>query len=439
MMRRDALSAVPAAWVGLLCVVGGATALRAGEAASVPELWSRMRRADVDSAEFRAAERALAAAIASMPMARRTAAATEMMDRQAGPVVNAQALRSFGKDPLPLTDIQRILWEPRRSYKQRLLLRTYYSFCRRGAGTSILSEATRRQLVAVLAERLENLAGAKVAYGEQRLLTHVVSDVLSRYGRSARSLPEAKALVGALEKYVEKADSADGFGAAIPVWLDMTQSRGSGSDTFGRAVQALGHWDPLVRWSATSRLGEKHVPVDDKAGQVVVSLLEDPRDEVRAAAARVFAVARDYRPDVVVAKMVELLTRDRGVVVQSAAAEALIARRDQAQGQVDALLAALSDPKRAPGPRRASSILLVLSKLVPAATLEQKERMLVQAVKALRASPAGALAVMEALGPEAGRAVPSIREYRATADRFRRVYIDRHVLPAILPEQPAEE
>ncbi len=440
MMRRNSLSGISAAALaGLICVLAGGARLWADEAAAAPDLWAQMRRADVDSAEFKAARRKLAAAIAAMPVTKRTAAATAMMDRRAEPVINAEALRSFGKDPLPITDVQRILWDSQRSYGQRVLLKTYYSFCRSEAGTSVLSEATRRQLVAVLAERLNDLAGAKVTYGEQRLLTHLVSYSLSRYGRVAKTVPQAGGLIRALEKYVEKAGPHDGFAAAIPVWLDLTQSRDAEIDTFGKAVQALGHWDPLVRWNATSRLGEHDVPVDDKAAQVVVSLLGDPRDEVRAAAARVFAVARDYRPDIVVPRMVELLTRDRGVIVQAAAAEAIIARRNQAQDQVDALLAAMNDPKRAPGPTRASHVLLVLARLVPAATLKQKELMLVQAARKLASSPAGALAVMEALGPQAARAVPSIREYRATADRFRRIHINRHVLPAILPNQPAEE
>ncbi|MGB2821591.1 MAG: hypothetical protein WBF17_11455 [Phycisphaerae bacterium] len=436
MMRRSSLSGTTATLAGLVCAMAGTPGVRADDAAEAAGLWWQIRRADVDSADFKDAQSKLTALTGAMPAAKRAAVAAAMMDPQAEPVVNAEALRRFGKDPLPITDIQRILWDAERSYQQRVLLKTYYSFCRAEARTSILSETTRRQLVAVLAERLENLVGAKMSYGEQRLLTHLCSHVLSRYGRAAKSVPQAKGLIAALEKYVEKADPADGFGAAIPVWLDLTHSSGAEIDTFGKAVHALGHWDPLVRWNATSRLGEEDVPVDDKAAQVVVSLFTDPRDEVRAGAARVFAVAKDYRPDVIVPKMVGLLTHDRGVIVQAAAAEALIARRSQAQGQIDELLAAMDDPARTLGANRTSSILLVLAKLVEAATLEQKKDILMQAARNLTGSPAGALAVMEALGPQAVRAVPSIREYLAKADRFRRIHINRHVLPAILPDEP---
>lgn len=283
MMRRSSLSGTTATLAGLVCAMAGTPGVRADDAAEAAGLWWQIRRADVDSADFKDAQSKLTALTGAMPAAKRTAVAAAMMDPQAEPVVNAEALRRFGKDPLPITDIQRILWDAERSYQQRVLLKTYYSFCRAEARTSILSETTRRQLVAVLAERLENLVGAKMSYGEQRLLTHLCSHVLSRYGRAAKSVPQAKGLIAALEKYVEKADPADGFGAAIPVWLDLTHSSGAEIDTFGKAVHALGHWDPLVRWNATSRLGEEDVPVDDKAAQVVVSLFTDPRDEVRAA------------------------------------------------------------------------------------------------------------------------------------------------------------
>jgi len=439
MMRQNVLSWTgAAAWLGWVLVASAGGAATGDAKEGVGDLWGQMRRADVASAEFKAAQWKLTARIGTMPMTRRTAAATAMMDRLAGPEVNAEALRCFGTDPLPITDIQRILWDARRGFSQRILLKTYYSFCRAKAPASILTETARRQLVDVLAERLDNLAGTKVSYGEQRLLTHLASAVLSRYAHTSQTVPQAKGLIAALAKYADKAGKADGFGAAIPAWLDLAQSGKTPLDTFGQAVQALGHWDPLVRWRAASQLGERDVPADDKAARVVLSLLDDRRDEVRSAAAQVFAVARDYRADVVVPKMVELLVRGRGVIVQAAAAEALIARSSQAQGQVDALVAAMNDPARVLGSSRTSQVLLVLSKLVGKASLEQKEQVLVQAARHMVRSPDGALAVMQALGPQAARAVPGIREYRATTDRFRRIHIDRHVLPAILPAGSAE-
>jgi hypothetical protein len=136
----------------------------------------------------------------------------------------------------------------------------------------------------------------------------------------------------------------------------------------------------------------------------------------------------------VIPRMVSLLRSDRGVVVQRAAADVLIARAGQATGQIEPLMKVFEDPRVIPGRKRTSRILLALSRLARYAAPMQKERLLRLAVRHLDRAPEGALAVMEALGPDAKKVVPSIREYRATADRFHRVYIDRQVLPAILPE-----
>jgi hypothetical protein len=433
-MRRNLITA--AAWV-LVCGAGAWSADGPGadDPATVGRLWRQMASADLESAEFKAAQWKLTAILGTMPAARRASAATAMMDPDAESGVNAAALELFGADPLPITDVQRILWDAQRSAEQRELLKTYYSFCRAEAKQSILTESARLQLVDMLAERLGDLAGAKAHYGEQRMLGHLCSAVLSRYARSAEQVTQAKGFLKAMEKYVEKAYKSDAFAAGIPAWLDLIQAPETSLDTFSGAIQCLGHWDPLVRLKAAERLAEK-VPGDDKAAQVVLALLNDGRDEVRAAAARVFAVAKDYQPDVVVPKMMAALTEDRGVIVQTAAAETLVARAEQAQGQVDPLLSVLTSPSRWLGRKRTSSVLLVLARLVKGATPRQKAEILKVAALRLTDAPDGALAVFQALGPEAAKAVPSIREYRSTADRFQRVYIDRHVLPAILPDEP---
>lgn len=419
---------------GVLCGLAVVPPAPADEVETAQKLWRQMRLAEPHSAEFMASEWKLTAMLGTLAQDKRIEVAAGMMDRTADLVVNATALRMFGKDPLPLADIQRILADPARAYPQRVLLKTYYCFCRSEENSSVLTENARRLLAGVLAERVEKLAAAEVPYGEQRLLTHLTTCVLDRYARQGDDVPQAKALLEALAKYADGATGEDGFGAAIPVWLDLARSRQMNVDTFGKAVQALGHWSPLSRLEAAARLGEDHVPTDAKAAQVVLGMLADPRDEARAAAARVFAIAKNYRPDRIVPEMVQLLTRDRGVVVQAAAAEVLVARRDQAAGQVDTLLAAANDPMRRLGAGRTSNILLVLSKLADTATPAQKQGILTLAVRDLTRSPAGALAALQALGPQALKAVPSIREYRATADYLRRTYIDRHVLPAILPE-----
>ena len=425
-------------WIGVLvlwCVgVVEAADEAPAEAGVAAALWKQMRTVDVDSPGFKAAQQNLESLLESLPTAKRTAVATAMMDARAGAAVSAAAVELFGPDPLPLTDVQAILWDGDRSRNQRELLKTYYALCRAEAKSSALTEATRRQLVGMLAQRLENLAAAKAGYGEQRLLTHLTSSVLSRYARRSNDVAEMRRLMKAMAKYAEKADRSDGFGAAIPVWLDLASSRPGVLNEFGKAVRALGHWDPLQRLKAAAVLGEQ-VASDEKAARVVLAMLNDPREEARAAAVRVFAFAKDYRPEIVVPRMMTILTRGRGVIVQEAAADVLVARAEQATAQIEPLLAAFEIRRVGSWSKRASNMLLVLSGLVKYAAPVQKQRILSLAVRKLAGSPKGALAVMEAMGPEAQRAVPSIREFRATADRFQRAYIDRHVLPAILPEE----
>jgi hypothetical protein len=410
-------------------------ALGVDDAAKADALWKQMRAADIGSADHKAAKWKLTALLGTMPVAKRTAVATAMMDRQADPAVNAAALELFGTNPLPLSDVQRILWDSQRTFAQRELLKTYYSLCRPEAKGSLLSEATRRQLVAALAERLDNLAGTPVHYGEQRLFVHVCSSLLTRYGRRGKEVPQAQALTKALEKYAEKAGKEDRLGAAIPRWLDLLALPDASIGTFSKAVQVLGHWEPVARLKAASYLAEL-IATDDKAGLVVLSAMADPRDEIRAGATRVFGFARSYRPEAVVPKLMAALTKDSSVVVQAAAADALIARSDQIRAEVAALLGVLTSPARRLGSKRTSSMLRVLARLIDYATEKEKAQLLRLARLRLRTSSDGALAVLEAMGSAAAPAVPDIRDYRDVADRSRRNYIDRHVLPAILPTDP---
>lgn len=413
----------------------GAAAPAGGGPGEAGRLWRRMRIADARSTEFETARAKLKALIAATPAPRQAALAEAMMDTRAKPDVNAAAVEQFGTDPLSVTDIHALLWNRDRSPAQRQLVKTYFTFCRAEAKASVLKEARRRQLVSVLAERLENPVGARDDYGEQRLLTHLCSAVLSRYAYQLDAFPQGKKLLVAMAKYADRGGRTDGLAVAIPVWLDLCRARATRIDTFGKAVQALGHWDPLVRWRAGAYLGEQ-LADDDKAARVVLSMLDDVRDEARAGAARVFGFAKDYAPDAIVPRMVTLLTEDRGVIVQAAAAEVLVGRGSQAAAQIGPLIKVFSRQRR-PGAKRSSSILQVLAGLLDYATAEQRKEILVLAVRNLQASPDGAMAAMAALGGDARRVVPSIREYRAAADHFQRVYIDRHVLPAIrVPARP---
>ena len=130
--------------------------------------------------------------------------------------------------------------------------------------------------------------------------------------------------------------------------------------------------------------------------------------------------------------MVRMLLHDRSVIVQAAAAQTLAARANSAGSAIDPLLKALRT--RRAGPKRINSILTALSYLAGKADETQKNRLLVVAMGKLVVAPRGALKVFKALGAEAKPAVEIIKSYRGLADRFDRHYIDRHVLPAILPK-----
>jgi len=421
--------------LGVAAFVAASGAARADEIAQARALWRQMRCAEPDTAEFKGARWKLTALIGTTAKARHVAMATAMMDRTARAGVNESAIELFGRDPFDVADIQRMLGDPQRSFEQRELLKTYYCQCRPEATASLLSEDLRKRLVAVLAERLSKLAGEPIHYGEQRLFVHLIAAVLGRYPAGMDKAPEGEQLVKALVTYAEQADRTDTLAAAIPVWLDLRRNPVAKIRGFGEATRLLGHWDPLERLKAAAWLGDR-VESDEKGAQVVLAMLDDIRDEARAEAARVFSFASGYKPRIIVPKMVALVTEDISTVVQTAAAEALIARAKQAAGQVEPLLAVLTSPSRRLGSNRTSCILRVLAKLADLAAPGQKAKMVKIATLRLRTSPDGALALLEALGPDAASALEAINEYRSSADRFQKAYIDRHVLPAIQPAEP---
>ena len=254
-MRRNVAVLIRSGlWAVLACAAVAAPAATAAEPlgtdelANISTLWKQMRAAEADSAEFKAAQWKLTALLGTMPPARRSAVATAMMDRDAETFVNTAAVELLGTDPIPVSDIQRILWDPQRSFEQRELLKTYYSLCRAEVRASVLTEPARRQLVDVLGERLDNLAGSQVGYGEQRLLVHLCSAVLTRYAHSdPNTVPQAAGLVKAMGKYAEKADPADTLGLAIPTWLEFVRTKDAAVDT---PAKALRPWGTGTRWSA---------------------------------------------------------------------------------------------------------------------------------------------------------------------------------------------
>jgi hypothetical protein len=355
-----------------------------------------------------------------------------MMQRGADDSTNATALGLFGPDGLSVAGIKAILDNPRRTWPQRVLVRTYYRFCR-PEYQARLAELKRRELVGILAERLAALATqSKVAYGEQRLMHHAVAAVLSRYAGKEDEVPQFANLLEAMRAYSARRRIDDPLAITLAAWIGMNDQPSPQINSEEIAKLALGHWEPLVRMKASAYLGSK-ILGDPGVGQRVLAMLSDPRDEVRASAASVFSYAMSYKPEKVIPAMVKLLAEGRGTTVEKAAAETLIAHSDEAAISINLLLDVLERKTRKPGPMRTASIFQTLSYLVNDETpVVQKQRLLAAARAKLEYAPRGALRAMEALGPYAKPAVVDIKRYRDTqADRFTRQYIDRHVLQAI--------
>lgn len=412
------------------------TAEKARKAAA---LWEQMRRADVGE-DLADARMSLAALVSGLTPEQRVPVATAMMDPEADEATAATPLTEFfGRDGLPLRDLAVLMGNEGRTFRQRVLLRTCFKFLRPEYETE-LSEATRRQMLGMIASRLTSLAvQEKVSYGEQRLLTHMVQSALSRYAGQQEDVPQMAELDKAMQTYAVKPRKDDILAVSISAWVAMANQPAPKIDSVRQAIVAMGHWDPLVREKAAAFLG-KEVMRDPSVGETVFALFEDSRDEVRAAAATVFSFAIGYEPKKVVSKMVELLVWDEGVIVQKAASDTLVVHSEEATGSLGMLLDALETRVPLPGPRRTGSILQAVSYLVSAKTPDAvKKRVMDDALTNLDIAPRWALKALEVLGPFAKPAVGRIREYRNTqADRFLRQAIDRHVLTAIDPTASEE-
>lgn len=394
----------------------------------IAELWERLRRLDVGSDEFLAARDELLGRVGRLPRRRRAEAAAALMRRGAPDSVNAAAIRLFGPDPIPSDDVREILFDPSRSFRQRILVRTYYIFCRDDFDDSLLSSDALHKLIELLAERLESLTPESTDYGEQRLMIHLCSDALSWCQKSQLRGGVCKRLTEAMRAYAGSADSNDTLSASVWGWLTLRGVTDVAVNSVQGAMQALGHWDPLVRWRAAAALAE-HVQRDEDVAERVLEMFDDPRDEARAAAVRVFAFAPNVYSGRLEPRLAEILVRDRGVVVQSAAADAIATRAEAASVTIDTLLGAFRT--RIPGPKRTDSILQALSCLVDYADERQVRKMLEIASGKIAYAPQGALELLEALGPVAAAATEDVLTYRSQADRVRRRFIDRKVLPSI--------
>ncbi|MBN1942941.1 MAG: hypothetical protein JW849_06570 [Phycisphaerae bacterium] len=420
--------------LGVILVIAAAGFVHADSTAvkQAAELWEQMRSAYVNSDEFAEAHDKLAEFLSGLSPADKLAAATAMMRRGDGDDINAAALELFGTDGLSAAGLKGLVENNRRTWPQRVLVRTYYRFLRPEYETR-LSEPARRELLQMLADRLGALAKTKsIDYGEQRLLMHMLQAALSRYAGREGEVKEMASLHAAMKAYAATRRKDDVLGDSIRAWETMTPDPKISNSA--EALAALGHWGALVQQKAAVFLGSA-IRKDPALGDKILALLQDPRDDVRAAAASVFSFALSYQPEKVIPAMVKLLVWDRSVIVQESAAGTLIAHSDEAQAIADRLLEELITRKPHPGPRRTASILTTLSYLLNDSTPgSQKKRLLEVAVANLEFAPSGALRAMEALGPDARPAVGNIKRYRDTkADRFTRLRIDRHVLMAIDP------
>jgi len=391
--------------------------------------WGAMCRAEADSPEFSRAGELLKDIVRKLPASRRFNAAAAIMTRGAPDNVNAAAMRLFGDDPFPEKDVRRALFDARRSYAQRLALRTHFAlqFAEAGAG----GRKTHLRLIVLVTERVESLAGKRASYGEQRFLTHLCQSVLLRYADKADELPQVKWLIEILDTYALAAGNDDVLAASIRGWVELLKAPSEGITTTESALTWLGHWDPLARWQASEYLAQRAAG-DPNVVKAAWGAMSDPRDEARAAAVMVFAAPTLAEPKQVVRRLVEILTRDRGVTVQAAASVALAAQAEHAGEAITPLLNAFKPfMGRLPGRKRAGNILSALSRLVGQADQAQRDRMLRLAVEKLSFAPQGALELLKELGPLAKSAMPAVKAYRRNAVRPQRLFIDRHVLPAI--------
>ena len=391
-----------------------------------------MGRAEPGSDQFGAARSELKTIIDRLSPDQRTDAATALMGRYAADNVNSAAIALFGPDAFPREQVRRIVFNSRRNYSQRVLIRTYYGLCRCRGRDGQVSDSACGDLLRILCDRLESLAGAKVGYGEQRMLVHLTSSMLHRYAGRPGGQARSDRLASAIRRYAEQAGVADSFAAAAKGWLRLIDSPVHDLSSPSNAIAAIGHWDELARLEASASLS-RTAGKDEEVAERLWRLLEDPRDEVRAAAAISLGACNRVGSARLIERMIKVLLSDRGVVVQSAAGAAVAGRADEAGSAIRPLIDAFTPApgKRLPKPKRSASIMSTLAPLAGQATGDQKAAMLELALRKLNVSPSGALRLLKGLGPSALPALPQIRRYRAQASRFHRQYIDRHVIPAI--------
>lgn len=401
-------------------------------------LWQRIRRADADSDELHKAQQETQALLKPLLAEDHVVAATAMMDERADDPSNLGALEflvdTLGGDCLMYEILDKeILSRPERSARQRVLLLTCYEFLLKKEDRQ---PAQGQRLVGSLVDRLEALTNAAegrsadIDLSEQRLLINLCQRALTALDARPETFAARDKLLeamNALDKACSQARGNVALCQAIQGWQRIRKAAKGPADSVDAAIECLGHWDADVRRQASAALAnqlQKNVSLIERLWPA----MDDPRDEVRAAAVTVLVFARDLQSPRVTDKLESVLSQDRGLAVQSSAAEALMARGPQAKAAIEPLLK-LFDSR--PGPRRTEYVLLALSRMVGQATSAQKDQFFVLAKANLADAPRGCLEMLKALGPQAKPAIKKVRAYRENADRAERLYIDGQVLPAI--------
>ena len=196
-----------------------------------------------------------------------------------------------------------------------MFVRTLYLFCRDEYRARQPSDELRRGLLRILVDRITSLAGEKVGYGEQRLLTHMCSSMLSGFVKDSAGSASTQRFVDAMRIYAASARDEDAFAAACQGWLKLVNLPLTDITTERQAMKAIGHWDPLIRLKASLLLA-RQMSGSSEVSARVLGLLQDTRDEVRAAAAVVIGhanVADTAEEGATAKRLAKIVLNDRGL------------------------------------------------------------------------------------------------------------------------------
>lgn len=434
------------------------------EGPSIPALWAEIRFAELGP-RVAAARQALVKRLKELPVACRLAYAESLIDPNAETATNVAAFELFdqawGSDWLKPAWIRSIVNDPARApSRQILVMLTYQQMgdrCASPTSQPTTGQAANRKEMFELAidylrSEVGRQAGASMptsesaeAYNQQRLAVAMMQPVLTCVQRQRQS--DAYATVWDAIGDLARQDKAPPMlRAYLNGWTAIRRSAYRETDNVDAALLALGHWDATVRWRAAARLAKQMeleaaakspVPAGKNTYTRLLPYLDDRREEVKAAAAMALSFNPAAGDDQLIQKLTSMLLKERSIMVQQAAASALMARSAQAKGAINPLLDIFEDSR--PGRRRTELLLTVLANLAPQADDHQGWRMAQLAIGELPGAPHAALELLAALGNQGllvktaqiGPAREAVNAYLKTADRANRQYIERHVMPAL--------